>query len=162
MSGRELVVALQFVVTSFVHNFVALLRAVLEEDEGAGHGGGGATRLGVGLQGGLARWEDRLKYFNYATIEKMMTVTMFRINSEDRLSRHVAGRRSVVGVAGGPGSGSVTDPVVTSAGGGGGGGAATPRHRIRKSVVANTAPGQGGFHQNISGGRVVLGFSILT
>ena len=75
-----------------------------------------------------------------------MTVTMFRINSEDRLSRHVAGRRSVVGVAvAGPGSGSVTDLVVTSAGGGGG--AATPRHRIRKSVVANTAPGQGGFHQ---------------
>ena len=62
MSGRELDVALQFVVTSFVHNFVALLRAVLEEDEGAATGGG-ATRLGVGGQGGLARWEDRLKYF---------------------------------------------------------------------------------------------------
>ena len=63
MSGRELVVALQFVVTSFVHNFVALLRAVLEEDEGTGTGGG-ASRLGVGLQGGLARWADRVKYFN--------------------------------------------------------------------------------------------------
>ena len=78
----------------------------------------------------------------------MVTLMLVRINSEDRLSRHVAGRRSVVGVAGGPGSGSVTDLVATSAGGGGG--AATPRHRIRKSVVANTAPGQGGFHQNIS------------
>ena len=65
MSGRELVVALQFVVTSFVHNFVALLRAVLEEDEGTA--GGGATRLGVGLQGGLARWED----FDFDTLKKI-------------------------------------------------------------------------------------------
>ena len=42
---RELVVALQSVIFSFLHNFLSLLRAVAEEDEC--QGGGSGHKLGA-------------------------------------------------------------------------------------------------------------------
>ena len=42
---RELVVALQSVIFSFLHNFLSLLRAVAEEDES--QGGGSGHKLGA-------------------------------------------------------------------------------------------------------------------
>ena len=49
---RELVVALQFVIHSFLHNFLSLLRAVMdEENNNDSHGGhrlgGNISRLGT-------------------------------------------------------------------------------------------------------------------
>merc|ERR1719187_1601432 len=123
---RELVVALQWVVTSFLPNFTGVLRAVADEDESVA-GSPRALRAGP-KPGGQAAMG--------ATVGATMGGTMPRVSSEDKLARQVHGqRKSVVSPPSLSSSATELDRVEA------------PARRSRKSFIA---PGVAGMGPNLA------------